>query len=122
MSHLFLGVRAFLSKSSQEAWQSKAVWVAHLPVRTCDRDRRQLEVMTYALREDNLVDDLGEYFLTRKPEMNFRFFGVAVKRRKTSSPVPSAHTYPPLIFPNPHETHPIHFSSSLHPLCEPFYR
>ena len=39
-------------------------------------------MMTYSLREDNLVDDLVEDFLTRKPKMNFRFFGVAVKRRK----------------------------------------
>ena len=71
-----------LSKSGQEARQSKAGWGAYLPVRTCDRDRGQLEVMTYSLREDNLVDDLGEDFLTRKPKMNFPFFGVAVKRRK----------------------------------------
>ena len=67
-----------LSKSGQEAYQSKAGWGAYLLVRTCDRDRGQLEVMTYSLKEDNLVDDLVEDFLTRKPENELSAFLVSL--------------------------------------------
>ena len=113
-----------LSKSGQEAYQSKAAWGAYLPVRTCDRDRGQLEVMTYSLREDNLVDDLGEDFLTRKPKMNFRFFGVAVKRRKLLPQwrlqAPIRHSYSQIHMKRTRYIFPL--SSFLHFLCEPIYR